>query len=277
MKNLLHKDRLSLFLLLCVYGAIFLVICLFFVLIGYILIKGIPFLNADAFAWEYHSNNVSMMPAIINTIFMVIASLLLATPIGIFGAIYLVEYAKKSNRWIKLIDLMTETLSGIPSIVFGLFGYLMFVVFFGWGYSFLAGVFTLGIMILPLMIKTTQEALKAVPLSYREGSFALGVGKLKTIFAIILPSALPGILSGVILSTGRIVGESAALIYTAGTLAKVFGGVLDSGRSLSVHMYALLSEGLYMNEAYGAASILLFVVIVLNLLSNFVIKYFAKG
>ncbi|WP_104697567.1 phosphate ABC transporter permease PstA [Helicobacter sp. 'house sparrow 1'] len=272
----IYKDKLSLFLLFSVYVAIIIVIGLFLLLVGYILIKGIPHLNFESFAWEYNSVNVSMMPAIINTVLMVIASLFLAVPIGVFGAIYLVEYAKKSSKSITIVNLMSETLSGIPSIIFGLFGYLMFVVYFGFGYSFLSGVLTLSIMILPLLIQTTQESLKSVPLSYREGSFALGAGKLRTIFFIILPSAIPGILSGIILGTGRIVGESAALIYTAGTLAQVFQSLLDSGRSLSVHMYALLSEGLYVNQAYAAACILLFIIILLNLISSLIAKYFSK-
>lgn len=273
---MMHSDKISLVMRMLVYIAISIVICIFLLLVGYILIKGIPFLNLDSFAWEYNSKNVSMMPAIINTILIVFSSLIIAVPIGIFGAIYLVEYAKKSNKLISFIELMSETLSGIPSIVFGLFGYLIFVVFLGFGYSFLSGTLTLSIMILPLIIKTTQEALKSVPLSYREGSLALGAGKLRTIFSIILPSATSGILSGIILSIGRIVGESAALIYTAGTLAQIFQGFFDSGRSLSVHMYALLSEGLYMNEAYGAACVLLCVVILLNLTSYLVVKYFSK-
>ncbi|WP_104698220.1 phosphate ABC transporter permease PstA [Helicobacter sp. 'CLO3_human'] len=272
----IYKDKLSLFLLFSVYVAIIIVIGLFLLLVGYILIKGIPHLNFESFAWEYNSVNVSMMPAIINTVLMVIASLFLAVPIGVFGAIYLVEYAKKSSKSITIVNLMSETLSGIPSIIFGLFGYLMFVVYFGFGYSFLSGVLTLSIMILPLLIQTTQESLKSVPLSYREGSFALGAGKLRTIFFIILPSAIPGILSGIILGTGRIVGESAALIYTAGTLAQVFQSLSDSGRSLSVHMYALLSEGLYVNQAYAAACILLFIIILLNLISSLIAKYFSK-
>lgn len=272
----MHKDKLSLVLLLSVYMAIAVVICLFLLLVGYILIKGIPHLSLDSFSWKYNSVNVSMMPAIINTILMVIASLFLAVPVGIFGAIYLVEYAKKNSKSIVIVNLMSETLSGIPSIIFGLFGYLIFVVYFGLGYSFLSGVLTLSIMILPLLIQTTQESLKSVPLGYREGSFALGAGKLRTIFFIILPSAIPGIISGVILGTGRIVGESAALIYTAGTLAQVFQSFSDSGRSLSVHMYALLSEGLYINQAYAAACVLLIIVITLNLISSFIAKHFSK-
>lgn len=218
-------------------------------IVGYILIKGIPNLTLEQFAWEYNTDNVSMMPAIINTILMVLLVLLFAVPVGVGGAIYLVEYANRGNKLVKLIRITAETLSGIPSIVYGLFGYLFFVIACGWGNSFLAGAITLAMMILPLILRTTEEALKSVPDSFREGSLGLGAGKLRTIFRIILPSAVPGILSGIILGIGRVVGETAALMYTAGTIAKIPGSLMDSGRTLAVHMYALLSEGLYMEQA----------------------------
>ena len=181
------------------------------VLVGYILIKGVPYLRLDMFAWKYTTDNVSMMPAIINTLTFTMFSLLLAVPVGIFSAIYLVEYARKGSKLVKIIRLTTETLSGIPSIVYGLFGYLLFVIALKWSYSMLAGTLTLAIMILPLIMRTTEEALKSVPDTFREGSFGLGAGKLRTVFSIILPSAVPGILSGVILGLeeGR---ETAALI-----------------------------------------------------------------
>ncbi len=203
-------------------------------LVGYILIKGIPNLTLDQFAWEYNTDNVSMMPAIINTVLMVILVLIFAVPVGVGAAIYLVEYAKKGNKLVKIVRVTTETLQGIPSIVYGLFGYLFFAVFFGWGYTFLGGALTLAIMILPLIMRTTEEALLSVPDSFREGSFGLGAGKLRTIFRIILPSAIPGIVAGVILGIGRVVGETAALMFTAGTIAKVPGSLMDSGRTLAV-------------------------------------------
>ena len=168
----------------------------------------------------------------------------------------------------EVIRLTTETLSGIPSIVYGLFGMLFFVNALGWGFSLLAGAFTLSIMILPLIMRTTEEALKAVPDSYREGSFGLGAGKLRTVFRIVLPSAVPGILAGIILAIGRIVGETAALIYTAGTVAQVPSSVFGSGRTLAVHMYNLSSEGLYMDQAYATAVILLVLVVGINALSG---------
>ena len=231
----------------------------------------------EQFAWEYNTDNVSMMPAIINTILMVLLVLLFAVPVGVGGAIYLVEYANRGNKLVKLIRITAETLSGIPSIVYGLFGYLFFVIACGWGNSFLAGAITLAMMILPLILRTTEEAFKSVPDSFREGSLGLGAGKLRTIFRIILPSAVPGILSGIILGIGRVVGETAALMYTAGTIAKIPGSLMDSGRTLAVHMYALLSEGLYMEQAYASAVILLIVVLLINACSGWVAKRLTKG
>ena len=213
-----------------------------------------------------------MMPAIINTITITLLSLLFAVPIGIFSAIYLAEYAKRGNRFIPVVRLTTETLAGIPSIVYGLFGYLLFNIHLGWGYSILGGALTLAIMILPLIMRTTEEALLSVSDAFREGSFGLGAGKLRTVFRIVLPSAVPGILSGVILAIGRIVGETAALLYPAGTAPVVPGSVMESGRTLAVHMYALLNEGLYMDQAYATAVILLVFVIGINALSAFIAK-----
>lgn len=245
-------------------------------LIVYILVKGIPYIKPSLFVMEYTSENASLMPALINTIIMTFLSLLIAVPLGIFAAIFLVEYAGRGNKFVEVIRLTTETLSGIPSIVYGLFGMLFFVTTCGWGFSLLAGAFTLSIMILPLIMRTTEEALKSVPDSYREGSFGLGAGKLRTVFRIVLPSAIPGILAGVILAIGRIVGETAALIYTAGTVAGVPDGVMGSGRTLAVHMYNLASEGLYMNQAYATAVILLILVVGINSLSSFVAKKLTK-
>ena len=217
------------------------------------------------------------MPALLNTIGMTALSLAIAVPLGIFAAIFLVEYAKRGNKFVEIIRLTTETLSGIPSIVYGLFGLLFFVTTLGWGYSLLAGAFTLAIMILPLIIRTTEEALKSVPDSFREGSFGLGAGKLRTVFCVVLPSAVPGILAGVILAVGRIVGETAALIYTAGTVPAVPKSVMGSGRTLAVHMYNLSSEGLYMDQAYATAVVLLVLVVGINCLSGYIAKKITKG
>ena len=222
-------------------------------LIGYILVMGIPNLKPELFAWEYNSENVSLTPALINTVLMTAFSLAISTPLGIFAAIWLVEYAHRGSKLVKVVRVTTETLQGIPSIVYGLFGMLFFVTKLHWGYSMIAGAFTLAIMVLPVIMRTTEEALIAVPDSYREGSFGLGAGKLRTVFTIVLPSAMPGILSGVILATGRIVGETAALIYTASSVAKIPSGVFRSTRTLAVHMYLLSNEGLYIGQTYGTA------------------------
>lgn len=250
---------------------------LLFFLIGYILVKGIPYLNADLFSPEYTSENVSLVPSLINTFIMTVISLVIAAPLGIFAAIYLVEYAKKGSKFVNIIRLTAETLSGIPSIVYGLFGMLFFVTTLKWGMSILSGAFTMVIMILPLIMRTAEEALKAVPDSYREASFGLGAGKLRTIFKIVLPSAVPGILAGIILAIGRVVGETAALIYTAGTVAAVPDSIMGSGRTLALHMYVLSSEGLHMNQASATAVVILLFVLVINALSGFVAKRIAKG
>ena len=283
MNSLTLSDRLKsykrtpgslLVMLLVVLSSVATIAALIF-LILYILVNGIPYINADLFSWNYTSENCSVIPAAINTVIMAAISLLLAVPFGIGSAIYLVEYAKKGNKLVKVIRVTAETLTGIPSIVYGLFGMLFFVTALKWKFSILAGAFTLAIMILPVILRTTEEALLSVPDSYREGSFGLGAGKLRTIFKIVLPSAVPGILSGVILATGRVVGETAALLFTAGTIAKV-AGLMDSGRTLAVHMYALSSEGLYMNQMYATGVILMLIVLLINGCSGMIAKKIAK-
>lgn len=255
------------------------VLALFFI-IAYILIRGVPYLTPSLFAFSYNSDNVSLFPAMISTIIMTLLSLLIAAPLGIFTAVYLTEYAGRGNKVVGLIRVTAETLSGIPSIVYGLFGLLFFVTALEWGFSILAGAFTLAIMILPLLMRTTEEALKSVPDSFREASFGLGAGKLRTVFKIVLPSAIPGILAGVILAIGRIVGETAALIYTAGTVAQIPSGegfLFQSARTLSVHMYALSSEGLHTDQAYATAVVLVAVVLLINALSAAAAKRLTRG
>ena len=246
-------------------------------LLAYILINGLPNIKPSLFSWEYNTENASLMPALVNTVIMTALSLVIAIPFGIFSAIFLVEYAKKGNKFVGIIRITAETLSGIPSIVYGLFGMLFFVSALKWGYSILAGAFTMSIMILPLIMRTTEEALKSVPDTYREGSFGLGAGKLRTIFRIVLPAAVPGIMAGVILAIGRIMGETAALMYTAGTVPKMASSPMDSGRTLAVHMYNLSSEGLYMDQAYATAVILLIVVVGMNTLSAVAARKLTKG
>ena len=272
----LHHPGSLVVLLLTILAAAFTVGILIF-LVGYILIKGIPYLTPELFRWEYNSDNVSMMPSIINTLLMTLLALAVAGPLGIFAAIYMVEYAKKGNKVVAIVRVTAETLSGIPSIVYGLFGMLFFVTALHWGLSLLSGAFTLVIMILPLIMRTAEEALKSVPDSYREASFGLGAGKLRTIFTIVLPSAVPGILAGVILAIGRVIGETAALIYTAGTVAEVPKNLMGSGRTLALHMYVLSGEGLHMNQASATAVVILAFVLVINFLSGAVAKRIAKG
>lgn len=256
-----------------VYLCAFLTLGVLIFMLLYILVKGIPFLTPSLFELTYTSENCSVFPALVNTLLMILLALLIACPLGIGSAIYLVEYSKKGNRFVKLVRLTTETLTGIPSIVYGLFGMLLFVGALHWGYSLMAGSFTVAIMILPVIMRTTEEALLSVPDSFREGSFGLGAGKLRTVFKIVLPSAIPGILSGIILATGRVVGETAALIYTAGTVAQFPLGVFGSGRTLAVHMYVLSSEGLHTGQAFGTAVVLLVMVVAINLLAGIVAKH----
>ncbi len=266
------KSPMSLTLRILVTLSAVITIGVLLLLVGYILVKGIPYLKPGLFAWNYTTDNVSMMPAIINTIIMTALSLLIAVPLGVFSAIYLVEYAKRGNKLVSVIRMTAETLTGIPSIVYGLFGFLLFVVACKFSYSIIAGALTLSIMVLPVILRTTEEALKAVPDSYREGSLGLGAGRLRTVFRVVLPSSVSGIVAGIILSIGRIVGETAALIYTSGTVAGVAENLLSSGRTLSVHMYALSSEGLHVNQTYATAVVLLIMVIGINALSYIAAK-----
>lgn len=270
-----HPASFVLMLLVLLASVITVGVLLF--LIVYILVNGLPNLTPDMFSLEYNSNNSSFMPSIINTVIIMLIALLVSVPLGIFSAIYMVEYAKRGNKIVSVVRVTAETLSGIPSIVYGLFGMLFFVTQLKWGYSIMAGAFTLSIMILPLIMRTTEEALKSVPDSFREGSFGLGAGRLRTVFRIVLPSAIPGILAGVILSIGRIVGETAALIYTAGSVAKVPESLMSSGRTLSVHMYLLSKEGLHTDKAYATAVMLLIIVLLINTLSAFIARKIKKG
>ena len=271
-----NRKRSALIARVLVYTGTLLTLALLLLMVGYILVKGIPGLSPELFAWEYNSENVSLMPALVNTLLMTVLSLLIAAPLGIFAAVYLTEYAKRGSRLVGIVRITAETLSGIPSIIYGLFGLLFFVTSLGLGMSLVSGALTLSIMILPVIMRATEEALLAVPGEYREGSFGLGAGRLRTVFKVVMPSAIPGILAGIILGTGRIVGETAALIYTAGTVAQVPQSIFDSARTLSVHMYALASEGLYNNQAYATAAVLLVTVVGINALSAYLAKRVAR-
>lgn len=253
-------------------------------IVGYILINGIPHLKPSLFEWTYTSENVSLMPALIDTILMALLALVLSVPTGVGAAIYLVEYARSSSRFVRAVRMTAETLQGIPSIIYGLFGLLFFTTMLGWGLSLISGACTLAIMVLPVVMRTTEEALLAVPESYKQGGFALGAGHVRTIFRCVLPSALPGIVGGVLLALGRCVGEVAALLFTAGTVAQIpdFGGqgifaLFDSCRTLAVHMYVLASEGLHMDETYATAVVLLILIVILNMGANFAAKRLKRG
>ena len=255
-------------------GALFTTLVLLGI-VGFILVNGVPHLTPTLFEWSYTSENVSLMPALISTLYMALLALLIAVSLGVSSAIYLVEYAKPGSRFVRAVRVTTETLQGIPSIIYGLFGMLFFTTVLGWGLSLLSGACTLAIMVLPVVMRTAEEALIAVPASYRAGGFALGAGYLRTIFRCVLPSALPGIVGGVLLALGRCVGEVAALLFTAGTIAQIpdFGGqgifaLFDSCRTLAVHMYVLASEGLHIDETYATAVVLLVLVTLLNVIAN---------
>lgn len=262
-----------------VYLAAGVCVLLLISIVGYVLLKGLPYIS-----WEFLSTKPSalrgtygILPNIINTLWIVVLTLLIATPIGVGGAIYLCEYARP-GKLITVIEFTTETLSGIPSVLYGLFGFLFFGIFLKLGYSILSGAFTLAIMVLPIIVTTTRESLKAVPRDYREGAMAMGAGRWYAIRTIILPSALPGILTAVILAVGRMVGESAALIFTAGiattlpvfsSLRDFFSHQMESGATLTVQLYQYMLRG--DNErAYAIAAVLLLLVLGINLLTRLV-------
>lgn len=272
-----HKRKSSVFLNLLVHCAAVLTVAVLVVIVGYILVMGVPNLKPELFAVEYNSENVSMLPSLVNTLLAVLLTLVIAVPLGVMAAIFLVEYTTRGNKFVKVVRVTAETLAGIPSIVYGLFGMLFFVTFLKWGLSLLSGCLTLAIMVLPTIMRTTEEALRAVPDSYREGSFGLGAGRLRTVLSVVLPPAMPGILGGIILSIGRIVGESAALIFTAGTVAAIPMGVFDSARTMSVHMYVLSCEGLHIDATYATAVVLLIIVVLINALASFAAKRITKA
>ncbi|MFL2104674.1 phosphate ABC transporter permease PstA [Desemzia sp. FAM 23991] len=249
---------------------------LVFILV-YIFSNGLPHLTADMFAWEFTPDNQSLMPALITTFIVLGLTLLIATPIGVFTGFYLVEYAKKGNKVVGAIRMATDTLAAVPSIVYGLFGMLFFVTFLGFQYSVAAGVLTSVIMVLPLIIRSTEEALMAVNDSLREASFGLGAGKLRTIFRVVLPVAMPGILAGVILASGRVIGETAALMYTLGTSSNLPTGLFSSGRTLALHMYVLSNEGIHVNQSFATGVVLILFVLVINGLSTFLSNKLTKG
>ena len=267
------KKPLDFVLFVLTWLCIGLTVAVLALVVGYVLINGIAYIRPSLFATQFTMQNQSLFPALVGTLMIVGLSLSLSIPLGVFSAIYMVEYAKRGSRFVKIVRVTTETLAGIPSIVYGLFGFIFFGVVLGWGLSLMSGAFTTSIMILPLIMRTTEESLKSVPDSFREGSFGLGAGQLRTVVKIVLPAAMPGILAGVILAIGRIVGETAAIIFTLGNVARVPNNLFDTGRTLSAHMYALANEGTHPGEAHATAAVLLIVVILINALSSWIARF----
>lgn len=250
--------------------SVFITLGILFIILFHIISQGIFHIS-----WEFLTETPKHMgkeggvlPSIIGTVYLVLVSLAVATPIGVMAGIYLTEYTR-NGKLVSIIRFFTETLAGIPSIVFGLFGFLFFVIFLGWGWSIMSGGLTVAFMILPTIVRTTEEAIKSVPMSYREGSLALGATRWQTIYKIVLPSALPGIVTGVILGMGRVVGETAAVYLTAGTSGFMIpSSVWEPTRTLSVHLFVLASEGISFEKAYATATVLVVLIFVINFLAN---------
>lgn len=254
-------------------------------LVGFILIKGMPYLVTHPTLifgkYEFGSHRITVFPAIVTTLYALAISLVTAIPIGIMTAVYLNEYSRKRSRIVRVIRSAVDILSGVPSVVYGLFGMITFVPLFGGTSSIMAGSLTVSIMLLPIIVRSVEESLRAVPEGMREGSMALGAGKLRTVIRIVLPSSFSGILSASLLSMGRVISESAPFLYTMGSVISALPrGVLDSGATLSVALYQLSGEGWYISEAYATAVVLIFIVLLLNLMLNFVsskLAYKIKG
>lgn len=259
------------------WGTTILSLTILVVIVGFIFYKGISFINID-FIFEDYSpiDGGGIFPMIVTTFLTILISLLIATPVGILAAVYLHEYAKK-GRLVNIIRYATESLTGIPSIIYGLFGAVFFVSMLKLGFSILSASLTLTIIVLPVIIRTTEEALKTVPTAYREGSLALGSTKLQTLYKLILPTAMPGILSGVILSIGRIVGESAAIFLTAGTVAAMPSNIFSSARTLTVHAYLVTQEAGNIGLAAAIGILLIVIILILNLSATFITKKFNKA
>ena len=267
------RTPLSFLLLVLVTASALFTVCILAFLLIYILVKGIPYLTPSLFAWEYNSENVSLMPALINTILMTALSLVIAVPLGIFAAIYLVEYARRGNKIVEIVRITAETLTGIPSIVYGLFGFLLFGVALKWGYSMLGGALTLAIMILPTIIGVVEPALRAVPRSDYEGALALGATHERSVYTAVVPAARSGILAGVVLGVGRAMGETMAVIMVAGNQPRMPKGILQGVRTLTGNIVIEMGYAAWLHrEALIATGVVLFVFILLMNLCFSVLK-----
>lgn len=259
-----------------IWGSAIVTVGILLWIVSYIVINGIGEINKEFLTTSPVGDEGGIYPMLPTTLYMVLITIIIATPIGICAAIYLVEYAKP-GKVVRIIRFATESLAGIPSIIFGLFGFIMFVTIFGLGWSILSGALTLSIMILPTIVRTTEEALKSVPDTLRQGSLALGASKFRTILFVVLPSCARGIISASILSVGRIVGETAAVFFTAGTVARVPGSINDSGRTLAVHLLIMAKEALSFSKAFATATILILLVLTINIITNSIGKRLNKS
>lgn len=260
-----------------IYLAALLTLVALISIIGYVLFNGVKYVNLDFFTKDPKSmgRKGGIFSIIIGTIYLTAVSISIATPIGVLAAIYLTEYAKE-NKILKVIRFGTETLAGIPSIIFGLFGYVFFVILLGFRWSILSGGLTLAMMILPTLIRATEEAIKTVPMSYREGSFGLGATKWQTIVRVVLPSSISGIITGLILGIGRAIGETAAVMLTAGSSLGLAKSIMDPTRTMSVHLYILASEGLSKEKTFATATVLIVLVMLINFTANMIGNKYMK-
>lgn len=251
------------------YAAAGLAVLVLLVIIGFIFVNGFK-----ALSWEFLTEGVKkagkeggILPLIVNTLYLVGLGLLFAAPLSVLAAIYMTEYAKQ-GRIIKIIRFFTTNLAGIPSIIFGLFGFMFFGKILGWSFSLINGAATIAIVILPTLIRTSEEAILTVPVGYKEGSLALGATKWQTMYKVVIPAASPGIINGIILGMGRIVGETAALFFTVGSGTKIADSLLSSSRTLSLHLYNLAKEGTAVDKAYATAAVLVIIILILNLIAG---------
>ncbi len=249
---------------------------LFFIIL-FIFSNGLPQIS-----WEFLSTNPvdmgrggGILSTIVSTFYLIVIALLFAIPLGIGAAMYLTEYTRE-GRVTRIIRFGIECLAGIPSIILGLFGFALFVMSFGWGWSLVSGGMTMSIMLLPTIIRTSEESFKAVPYEYREVSYSLGVGKWRTITRVVLPSALPGVVTGVVLSIARCIEETAVVIFTAGSSLRFPSSVFESGRTMAVHFYILAREGISMPKAYGTATILLMSILIINISAYLIMRFFMR-
>lgn len=266
----------AILLRVAVYLSVAIVVFIVASMVLFVLIKGVIYIKPSHFALHYTSENASLLPALLNTLVVLFLALVISIPIGVGAAIYLAEYARTKylyvKNFVKIVAITAQTLSGIPSIIYGLVGYMIFVVACKWQFSLLSGAATLSIMILPVIMRTSQEALLAVPNTLREASLALGASKFYTLWHVTLRASMRGIINGIVLGAGRVLGESAALIYTAGTVANLPKSLMGSGRTLAVHLYCLWAEGLQVQSSYATATVLIVFVLVLMMLSRFLTK-----